>query len=122
MWVFARVRWRQTLERIGNPYAAVGHAIRLEDGTHKDGGPSAPHASFDEIAGNSVGDYFLDTEFQIIKAFKANHRVRNARPNAAFHAVCCVQGQELAMTVTKGWPLPHLLRLGIDQVHKAPLH
>ena len=45
--------FRQTLEGIGDPDRAIGHLVGGEDAAHEHHRSAAPHAAFDDVAGQS---------------------------------------------------------------------
>src|SRR5438045_1925072 len=70
----------QAGKRIRKPHIAVADASRAQHATHEDACPAAPHASLDEVAGDSVGEHLLNARPEIGEASTSHHCVREYGP------------------------------------------
>ena len=80
--VALRIRPRQALERIRDPYPALAIAICGQNTAHQDGRAAPPNASLDEVTRYSTPNHFGTTILNVIQPQHADHPVFEKRRRA----------------------------------------
>src|SRR5690349_21463958 len=67
-----RIRFREALERVGQPKAALTGAETVQRRADQDRGAAAPHACLDEIALDAVADDHFDASLDGVEPLQAD--------------------------------------------------
>src|SRR5262245_48579514 len=90
-WKSNLIGWRQPAEGVSCPHRAVTNAVRRQNPTHINTRAAAPHAGFDNVARDRVGDYSLEEKSDVAHTHRTNHGLSTLRPVAANCADICIK-------------------------------